>query len=115
MRDTHAHCPTCREQSAIDTEGNCLWCGSRTSANGTGKNRGRKSHMTADQLLVIHRLCTERGLTLTELSDQIYDQLGYANAASCLASISSQLKKAGFPSLRRGRQPNKTPKELIYP
>lgn len=104
---THAYCAKCSQESAIDAAGNCLWCGSETSANGTGKSRGKTPNLTADQLVVIHRLCAERGLTLTELSEQIYERFGYRNAPSALASISTQLKKAGFPSLRRGRRPNK--------
>lgn len=107
MRPTHGHCPQCVEESAIDLDGNCLWCGSQTSVNGTGKSRGKTSKLNADQLVVIHRLCQERDLTLTEVSEQIWQRFGYRNSASCLASISTQLKKAGFPSLRRGRRPNK--------
>ena len=40
-RETHAYCPTCREVSAIDIEGRCLWCQGETRKSQRGKPKGK--------------------------------------------------------------------------
>jgi hypothetical protein len=107
---THAYCPRCQEDSAINAERHCLWCDHPVDQ----QVRGKKPNLTRNQLEVIYRLCTERNVPLVEIAKSSYRKWGYSSATSCNASISSGFKKAGFPCLWEARKNNKKLKELIH-
>ena len=110
MNETHAHCPKCKEESAISSDRRCLWCDHKVDQ----AVRGKKAKISREQLEVIYRLCAERGVPLVAIAKKSHDELGYSTWQSCNSALSSAFKKAGFPCLWEARKNNKQLKELIH-
>lgn len=101
---THGWCPTCREESAVDRDGRCLWCDTPTRVR---RKRGgwkrpdlRGSRYTEPQLRAMH-VAHMRGDSLNSLAKRTFHQVGYTNRNSAVQAISRQWKRMGLPV--RGR------------
>ena len=98
MRETHAYCPNCQEESAIDFKGDCLWCEQPTNqAKKRGKPAGVHGRLKDEHIRVIHRY-HERGHSIRELGRQIYVKMGYASAESAAMAISEGFKRLHLPA-----------------
>lgn len=97
--ETHRWCGNCREDSAINHSGACLWCGGPTEQR---RKRGgwkrpdlRGSRYTKDQLRVL-RLAYERGESINSLAKQTFEVVGYTSHASASRAISREWKRMGL-------------------
>lgn len=100
-RPTHQWCPACREESAVDRDLKCLWCGGATRA----KRRSTSlSKLTDDQVRVLHSYHL-RGVSAAELGRRIYRKVGYASPASAQMGILEGFRRLG---LDRRPQPEAT-------
>lgn len=103
MRKTHAYCPNCREESAIDRKGHCLWCEKPTGeAKRRGKPAGVHGNLTDEHLGVLH-VYHERGFSIRELGRQVYIKMGYASADSAAVAISAGFRRLLLPSQPQGQ------------
>jgi hypothetical protein len=100
-RPTHGWCPTCKEDSAIDAAGNCLWCGGPTQQRQQRNRGGWKrpdlagSRYTEPQLRALH-LAHMRGESLNSLAKQTHQVVGYKTYGSAAAAISRDWKRMGL-------------------
>lgn len=104
MRPTHAYCPACKQDSALDHEQRCLWCGGPTEQR---RKRGgwkrpdlRGSKFTADQLRVLH-VMHMRGASANSLAAQVYERVGYISKGSALTAMLREWKRMGLKSRDR--------------
>lgn len=102
MRPTHAWCPACAEDSAIDAEGRCLWCEGLTRARrGGGKPKGKWGKLTDPQLRLLHSLHVDEGISQRELGRRVWQRAGFASAHSAAAAIGAGWKRLALPALSR--------------
>lgn len=98
---THAYCPACKQESAIDRRGRCLWCEGETEVRQQRKRGGWKRHdlrgskYTEPQLRGMH-VAHMKGLSLNELARQTFRQVGYGSPGSACAAISREWKRLGL-------------------
>lgn len=99
---THAYCPACSEESAIDREGRCLWCGGRTRRkirNG-GKPAGVYGKLTDDHLRALH-VAHMQGTSMRELGRRVYERMGYASAKSATGAMQKGWQRLNLPTRDR--------------
>lgn len=106
-RPTHGWCPACKEDSAIDAEGRCLWCEGdtllhRPKKRGGGKPAGKWGKLTDPQLRLLNQLHHDQGLSQRELGRRIYQRVGFATAKSAAMAIGSGWKRLGLTARDRG-------------
>lgn len=109
MRPTHGWCPACKEESAIDRDGNCLWCDTPTveqPKRGGWKrpDLAAKRRITDIQLQALHRAHVVGGQSLNSLAKQTHKKLGYASRTSAATAISNGWKRLGLPARDRIEQ-----------
>lgn len=104
MKPTHAYCPACREESALDHMQRCLWCGGpteeRPKRGGWKRPDLRGSKFTHDQLRVLH-VMHMRGSSANSLAAQVYERVGYGSQASALTAMLREWKRLGLKSRDR--------------
>jgi hypothetical protein len=90
MTQTHAYCATCREESAITWERECLWCGNPIQGKGKkrGKPVGKYARLTEAQIRELYDWHL-RGVSIRELGRRIEKRVGFASAKSAAMAISS--------------------------
>ena len=97
-RQTHAYCPACKEESAIDAERHCLWCGGETQrGRRRGKPKGVYGKLSDDHLRALHRFHLEGGHSVRALGRRIWDRAGFASAGSAAMAISTGFHRLGLP------------------
>jgi hypothetical protein len=102
-RPTHAYCPTCREDSAINGELRCLWCGGETrTARKRGKPKGVWGKLEDRHLRALYAFHVDRGVSIRELGRRVWKQAGFANAHSAGVAISYGFIRLGLKALDRG-------------
>lgn len=101
MNETHAHCPTCREQVAVMDDGRCVWCDTQTGAGIPNPPPVKRSHaghpFLADQT-VIHearRLYLE-GHSLLGTARLLHHKTGYKTVKSFAFSLDRQFRMRGW-------------------
>ena len=98
-RDTHAWCPACREESAIDKRRRCLWCGGptkqRTRRGGWKRPDIAGSRYSEEQLRALH-VAHMRGASINALAKQTYERVGYASPGTAATTISREWKRLGL-------------------
>lgn len=101
-RPTHAYCPSCKEDSAIDFERHCLWCGGETrTAHKPGKPAGVWGKLEDRHLRALHRFHLEQGVSIRELGRRVWRQAGFAGAHSAGVAISYGFKRLGLATRSR--------------
>jgi hypothetical protein len=106
-RPTHGWCPSCKEESAIDNAGNCLWCGKATEQR--PKRGGWKrpdlqgSRYTEAQLRALH-LAHQRGASINSLAKRTFDKVGYKTPGSAATAIGREWKNMGLKARDRIEQ-----------
>lgn len=113
---THAYCPACSEESAIDREGRCLWCGGRTRRkirNG-GKPAGVYGKLSNDHLRALH-VAHMQGTSIRELGRRIYERMGYASPQTAAMGISTGWKRLSLPARPQGEATSKSNVERRTP
>lgn len=102
-RPTHAWCPACAEEVAIDRSSRCLWCDAETTESPvTPKRRGgwkrpdKVARVTEAQLRALHLVHVQQGLSIRELGRRIWERVGYASEKSAANSISAGWKRLGL-------------------
>lgn len=106
---THGWCPTCKEESAIDRNGNCLWCDAPTvelSKRCGGWKRpdlAAKRKVTDIQLQALHRAHMQ-GQSLNSLAKRTYEKLGCASSGAAATAISRGWKRLGLRARDRVEQ-----------
>lgn len=101
-RPTHGYCPECKEDSAIDFERRCLWCGTATrQGRGGGKPKGVYGKLEDRHLRALHVFHIDKGVSIRELGRRIWRQAGFASAHSADVAIGEGFKRLGLPALSR--------------
>lgn len=91
-------CPTCEEWTVTDVGRPCIWCDTTTVAKRGGWKRPdmhKRSHISPAQARAIHAAHLD-GRSLRDISDHVWETLGYASAKSCLEGIRYALKREGL-------------------
>lgn len=108
--ETHAYCPACREESAIDRQGRCLWCEGPTEQRKPRKKRGgwkrpdlRGSRYTEAQLRALHAAHLQ-GRSVNSLAKDTYAKVGYGSASSAATAIGREWKRLGLAARDRVEQ-----------
>jgi len=106
-RPTHAFCPVCGEESAIDAERRCLWCRGETVER---RRRGgwtrpdlRGSRYTEAQLRALH-LAHMRGSSIRSLAKRTYRKAGYRSFRSAELAIGREWRRLGLAARDRIEQ-----------
>jgi len=99
---THAYCPTCKQESAIDRSRHCLWCGGETTTRKRGgwKRPDKTAYITDTQLRALH-LAHVNGASIRELGRRVWQRAGYASEKSAANAISEGFKRLGLPARDR--------------
>ena len=103
MRQTHAWCDGCGENSAIDGAGRCLWCGGPTRTNRGGwrrPDRAATSLLTEPQVYALHRAHME-GASIRELGRRVWERIGSASERSAANVICDAFRRHGLPARSR--------------
>lgn len=92
-RPTHGWCQACKEESAINAAGNCLWCDGPTEqreppereadANGAAASLG----LTHAHLRALHQAHIEQGATLEELAGRVAERVADKSPESAASLI----------------------------
>jgi hypothetical protein len=99
-RPTHGWCSGCKEESAIDNAGTCLWCGGPTEQR--RKRGGWKrpdlagSRYTEDQLRALHLVHIRGEQSINSLAKQTFERVGYKSHHTAAVAISRQWKRLGL-------------------
>jgi len=100
---THGWCDHCREEVPVNSvTGNCLWCDAPARVRKRRKvakakpGDGRLSRITEERARVLHRLHVEKDLSINEMADRVWEQLGYASKSSCASAIHLAFKRHGL-------------------
>jgi hypothetical protein len=110
VRPTHQWCPACKEGSAIDFDGNCLWCGGLTEQRQVKKRGGWKRpdlagcRYTEAQLRALHIFHMRDGISINELGKRTYKTVGYKTHHGAAVAISCQWKRLGLQARDRIEQ-----------
>jgi len=111
-RPTHGWCASCKEDSAVDHAGLCLWCGGeteqRTTRGGWKRPDIAGSRYTEAQLQALHIFHVRDGLSLNELGKRTYQAVGYGSHTSAAQAISREWKRLGLKARDRIEQVRKT-------
>ena len=103
-RLTHGYCDACRQDSAIDARGRCLWCDGptrqRAKRGGWKRPNLRGSRYSDAQLRALH-VAHLRGQSLNALAEQTYEAVGYGSQGSAVSAISREWKRRGLRALDR--------------
>ncbi len=108
-RPTHAYCPACKEESAIDNRGRCLWCDGPTREK---KKRGgwkrpdlrARSKLTDPMLRLLYKLHIEEGRSINSLAKEVYARVGYGSHHAAASRISKGWKRLGLEARDRIEQ-----------
>jgi hypothetical protein len=103
MRLEQSWCPNCLEWTSTDAGRPCVWCDTRTIAKRGGWKRPdlqRRSRVSPSQARAIHA-AHQAGRSLRDLSDAVWEALGYASAKSCLEGIRSAFAREGLTARSR--------------
>jgi hypothetical protein len=94
MTQTHAYCATCREESAITWERECLWCGNPIQGKGKkrGKPVGKYARLTEAQIRELYRY-HQQGASIRELGRKVRKHIEFASDQSAAMAISSGFKR----------------------
>lgn len=105
---THGWCPNCRQESAISSAGNCLWCSGpteqREKRGGWRRPDLRGSKYTEAQLRALHVFHIRDGLSLNELGKRTFEAVGYKTHHSAAVAISRDWKRLGLKARDRIEQ-----------
>lgn len=98
-RPTHGYCPTCREDSALDGNMRCLWCGGATRTSrrrgGTPPGSGRLKDRHVRFLHFVH---VEREVSIRELGRRTWKQVGFASPGAAAKAIQEGFRRLGLES-----------------
>ncbi len=92
---TLSWCPGCREWSCGEPGASCAWCDTTLVKRRGGWKRPDRYRFTRKNMETIYVLHSQ-GVSLREISRQIYERCGYASASSCLETIRTELRLYGF-------------------
>lgn len=92
------YCPQCREATSLHDKGACPWCDTQLTRRPW--KRGVPSRVTDDQLRALH-VAYERGLSLRQLGERVYERLGYSSSKSAAMAIHSGFKRLHLPTRDR--------------
>lgn len=93
MRDrpTHGWCPACKEESAIDAAGNCLWCDGPTEQREAPKreqeSNGAALGLSHAHLRALHRAHVEQGATVEALAGRVAERVADKSPESAASLI----------------------------
>ncbi len=98
---THAWCPACAEESAIDRNRRCLWCGGETRAKrGGGKRPGVWGKLSDEHLRALH-VAHMQGTSMRELGRQVWERMGYSSPQTAAMGIGTGWKRLSLPARPR--------------
>lgn len=105
---THQWCDRCGEEVPIDSRsGLCLWCDTPTRVRERRKvakakpGDRRLSRITGERARLLHRIHIEQGVSMNQLAETLWSQLGYASQKSCLTALSGAFQRHGLPARDR--------------
>jgi hypothetical protein len=98
-------CPTCREFVVTNYSSLCPWCDASTLAARPPRH-GRRPKWRTDARIPEDRVTTlyerhEAGESIRALGRELWEQLGYASAASCARAICKAFRKKELPARDR--------------
>ena len=91
-------CPSCREETSIERHGRCCWCD--TKLKPIPKKRGLPPKISDDQLRQLHG-AYQRGMTLRQLGDKIWEFYNFASPKSAANSLCEGFKRLHLPTRDR--------------
>lgn len=115
--ETHAFCSNCQQESAIDHDGLCLWCGGPTGGKRikkAGRPPGKYGLIRDEQLRTLHQM-HQQGLAIRELGRRIWKVAGYSSQKSAAMAISDGFKRLALPARDQSEATGRANRERADP
>lgn len=97
VRLEQAWCPQCREWTVVDAGRPCAWCGTVLVRRRGGWKRPDAVGRIGEQHARVLHQAYERGLSLNQIAERVWQRFGYASSHSCQVALHGAFKRYGLP------------------